>query len=469
MRSNQVFDTSRRGSHPRPVASQSHQLLQRAPVTGRPARWFRIVRAWSPGVLPPLLGSLLLLLVVWLSTRHGPRQPPMIAPYTVLPLLVFYLLGGTIFGYLLYRAHSTVTWYLTLVSGSVLYLLVTLGVIAGPLAVLLCSGLVVWGVVVYIQRHRYNVAPDTVTLTRFGGGYHRSLTPGRAILLPGERTLAVVNTGERQVTCPAQQIEIADDEGVVLQVRAAATIAYRVLPAHAHTAMHAIQQTGGEQPWLDGLHAYVGVALREALMQWAKHGLLDEHGPADGSLTTAVMASARQHFHAQGARIRSVRVHDILCTPLHEAAPADGWLVSAPLSGTSVADTLSAADEPTLPPQRHTARTVSAAPEWHVTQGLPTITAIPVAGAVPVAVASAESLSPEALSDAYEAVRAGHISDPVTIREVAQGFLRVAAESDLNAHFPYDAQAAARILLDRAAALERPHYAAQRSDSHFLR
>ncbi|MGZ3676516.1 MAG: hypothetical protein ACXVCO_19605, partial [Ktedonobacterales bacterium] len=80
-----------------------------------------------------------------------------------------------------------------------------------------------------------------------------------------------------------------------------------------------------------------------------------------------------------------------------------------------------------------------------------------------------EALAPEALSDAYDAVREGHILDPATIRDVANAFLRVASDAEQSATFPHDALGAARILLERATSLERASNSRTRANSDFLR
>ena len=56
----------------------------------------------------------------------------------------------------------------------------------------------------------------------------------------------------------------------------------------------------------------------------------------------------------------------------------------------------------------------------------------------------------EVLIDAYEAVRSGHISDPETIRGLAQRFLTIARDPEANNNFPFDAERAAQTLFQRA-------------------
>jgi hypothetical protein len=70
-------------------------------------------------------------------------------------------------------------------------------------------------------------------------------------------------------------------------------------------------------------------------------------------------------------------------------------------------------------------------------------------GAAPSVAASHETIY-EVLIDAYNAVRAGRITDPETIRELARRFFEIENDPEANRNFPYDAGAAARILLRRA-------------------
>jgi hypothetical protein len=59
------------------------------------------------------------------------------------------------------------------------------------------------------------------------------------------------------------------------------------------------------------------------------------------------------------------------------------------------------------------------------------------------------------LATAYEAIRDGCISDPLTIRGIAHAFAHVANHPPAASAFPYDAAAAARILWEYADRLEQ--------------
>ena len=74
--------------------------------------------------------------------------------------------------------------------------------------------------------------------------------------------------------------------------------------------------------------------------------------------------------------------------------------------------------------------------------------------------ADLDHLTPGALADLYDGIREGHITDPATIRDVAQAFSRLAQEPPSDTEPPFDAPAAADALLRFAAQVER-HMAAQ--------
>jgi hypothetical protein len=65
-------------------------------------------------------------------------------------------------------------------------------------------------------------------------------------------------------------------------------------------------------------------------------------------------------------------------------------------------------------------------------------------------VAASQEAIYDVLIDSYDAVRAGRIKSPETIREIARRFLAIENDPEANKNFPYDAGEAARILLRRA-------------------
>lgn len=421
------------------------------------APWFRQLRQWSPGVMPPIFGSLLLLVAALLATRHMAAPRPLIAPNALLPLFLFYLIGGLVWGYLLYIAPDVVWWFCMVAGGAATYLLITAALIAGLPGVVLVGALLVGASVLYTRRHVANIPNGALQLTTSAGGYCRVLLPGVAILLPGERVERTMETGEQQYDCPAQRVEVHDKSGATYDAQAAATVAYRIAPPRAQRVVACGDHL---EHWEDDTHQAIASALCQALAEWGEAHLTEEREAPEGLLTRTMLALLREWSSGTGVRIQWIKARDMWLTPASETIPADEWLVG-------VGDT-----EMTIPSSQVQTQAQASAYEsagLSRTQALPSIDHIAQARPSPAAPPPHEALVPEALSDAYDAVREGHILDPSTIRDVANAFLRVASDAALSATFPYDALGAARILLERATSLERASNSRTRANSDFLR
>jgi hypothetical protein len=423
-----------------------------------PASWLGTFRRWSPGIVPPLLGTALLLLAFALANRRDARGVPSLAPGGLTTLFIIYLVGAGIYGVALYLAPSLATWLLVLLGGVVVYAAATLWVAGGPLAALAFAVFAAAAGAYYVRARLLSVPDGRVAVTALAGGYLRSLRPGATVLLPGERVLATVEMGERQYSCPTKQARVRDSDDTVYIARAAATVGYHVPPAHAHLAAL------GSDDWERDLRDLIATTLRESLIEWAHTMLNDEAAAPDRLLARTMLAMLREQARVRGIHIQWVGVKDIWLMPESETIPADladdldeggeggeggDEDEQPPARGTPARAPLEAAPpSPPVPSPTPPAATV-------VPRMLPDIADVSGQSGPPPLPLPAEALAPEALSDAYDAVREGRIHDPATIREIAQGFLLVAADEQRHAEFPYDAVAAARILMDRAAALER--------------
>lgn len=401
-----------------------------------PSRVLRTVRRWSPGVVPPLVGGILLAGAIFFATQHTLGQPSSLAPDTLLKMVVAYLLCGAAYGVLLYLAASDLVWLCVLLLGAALYAVVTAGVFLGPgtaLVIAILFGLlVVW----YMRGNAQTVPDGRVLVTGFAGGYARTLYPGRAVLVPFERELATLETGEHHFTCPMQTAEVPNELGEVYVARAMASVAYSLIPSEAH---HTLALGSA---WEHELQNMVPLALREALGEWGAHILMGDSAPPEKLLGKTLLRELREQVRPYGIHVISVSVRDI-------------WLV--PEDHLPYLDDTTA----TLVDYRHTAverPCGTSAPLAAPHSGAQPSEPVTARAIVPVATAPepAEALSSEVLSDAYEAVREGRINDPTTIRQIARAFLRIADDPALNTDFPFDATAAARILLERAQALDHP-------------
>ena len=419
----------------------------RGPVARRPSPGMRWARRWSPVVVPTLLGGILLLIAVVLAATHVPQQQPIVTSSVLLALFVAYLITGIVYGLLLYFSASDVVWVWLMAFSVPVYVLLTLAILWGLIvfvpALLVCVGLLTW----YVRESIFTVPEGQVAVTAIAGGYTRTLMSGRTVLAPGEEVAATLDAGEHQYVCPTHRTDIPNELGEIYQARASATISYRLIPAEAR---HAIL---GSADWEHDLRTQIGSSLTQALGEWGAHLLMGDGTPPDQLLARIFLRELRERARPHGIHIAWVSVRDIWLAPASELLPAAGPPGTPPITtGVSFAGATTAARPMPAPAALTTSsvgnrRNAPAPTQTPPAQGKPEESAAE-------STQSADPLSPDVLAHAYEAVRAGQITDPDTVRQIANAFLKVAADEERSATFPYDAAAAAHILLDRAKALE---------------
>ncbi len=426
----QSHSQARAGEQPSP---------RQAPLPLLPAPWFRAARRWSPGIFPPLLALALVGALVLIGHLAG-RGPGIVPPADVLPLALIYLIGGTLYGVALYYAPTNNVWLGVLAGGAALYILATLWVLAGPLAVAALTMLLAVPVYFYVRHHLHTVPAGQAVVTTLAGGYHRTLTPGTTVLIPGERPLASVDTGDRQLALSTQRVRVADPDGAGFVARAAATLAYQVVPAHAHLAALTAED------WERDLRERAAQSLRAALDKWGRSLLAGDELP-ERFLARTTLDDLRPRVRPSGVTILWVNVRDIWLTPESEVIPVAEWEgVDTEAAPGDDADAEADDDAYYHAPARSYGE--PPAPRAAPTPQGPQRAASPSAALPPIDDPQAglwdseplerDMLTPDALADAYDAVRDGHITDP-----------------ELAETFPYNAAAAAQILMERASALER--------------
>lgn len=392
--------------------------------------------------MPPLLGSLLLLAAFALTTHALPHQQPLVAPQTLLKLFVTYLVAGTLYGFVLYFAASDLVWMCLLALGAPVYLVLTLAILWGPVVAGIATAACVALAVRYVRRYTYTVPEGHIAITTLVGGYARTLGQGSRVLVPGERVAAGLDLSERRYTCPPHRTDIPNELGEVYQARASATVSYRLIPAEAHNAVLASDQ------WEADLHEQIGESLTQALGEWGAHLLMGDGTPPSQLLAKTLLRELREQVRPRGIHVGWVSVRDIWLAPEGELLPADDLPEALPATSAS---SMLTDDAPIPLAALRQGGDVSDEYPAYAARGRQ----------VPVrthdeAVAEVDTvLSADVLSDAYDAVREGRITDPETVRQIANAFLKVAADEELSAAFPYDAVAAAHILQDRAKSLER--------------
>jgi hypothetical protein len=240
-----------------------------------PNRWgitFRMLRAWSPLVVPATAWVLLLALAVAL-TRH-PAGHVAIPSVRVGQLAILLLAVGVGFGVVLRSAASDVGWMALVASGVGVEVVLSALVLFGPLASVMAALVLLVGSSLIVQGYLRPVAPDSVQVTALADAYSRTLLPGRNVLAPGERVVAVVPTGTREHITVPQRVQ----GGEGWSAQAAARVSYRVVPAEAHRAV----RDGPD--WERGFQRRVAASVRRELEDylrdaggWARHRMMKRH------------------------------------------------------------------------------------------------------------------------------------------------------------------------------------------------
>jgi hypothetical protein len=395
-----------------------------------PHSWLPGVRTWSPAVAPPVLG----LILVFIATLPSPSPSRAGASLSdTLPMLfVLYFICGVIYGLCLYFASSLNSWAKILLGGGVLYSLAALWFLGG--LVLLVFGLILFGGVglYYVHSHLHEIPSDTLHITTLLGRYWRTMPPGRALLLPGERVRSEVANPARQYTTPLAQVYLCDTAGNRYIAQASAIAGYCYSPTDA------LSKRIMPEKWEDDLHKTIREMLRDVLAV-SGHTALEAVQPGqppprrdrsgrhiDGQeLAQALLDQLRRRVSTHGIAVGWVRIRDLLLSPDPR--------FSTPEKAQS-------AKEVVLPPlgkgnnsgnrQRNSG------------------------GASSDESGEQEALPVEALLDLYDTVRVNYITDPETIRTIAEAFRSLGYDQGRNASCPYDAKEVANLLFQYASSLE---------------
>jgi hypothetical protein len=289
--------------------------------------------------------------------------------------------------------------------------------------------------IVVVRSQLQTVLENTVHVMVLFGKYNRTLRPGFNLRIPGEQLLAVVSTAE--IVVEATMHDIPLHKGPKIDASAVATC--RVVPDRAHlTAAHAAD-------WPEHTRRCLELALSEALGEMDADEVLRESPDGDGALLDGSLATrVRGHLlHLVGRW--GISVEWVRLEAIQISKPAEKLPVRE-MTGVSM-------PAQAIAPTSRDESAASVVPPDVVLPAPPSPTPIRVArglspGAIlplPPAMRSGVPV-PEALVEAYEAVRAGRIADPRTIARIARAFETVAADPVLGPHLPFDAREAARNL-----------------------
>ncbi|MEO8970278.1 MAG: SPFH domain-containing protein [Ktedonobacteraceae bacterium] len=396
----------------------------------------------SPILIPLLFGGLTFLCTLPFVLNRSAYIPFNIFWPIALVIIALVALQGM---ELYYTASNNVYWMMGIVGGFFLFLLVGCFTVFGPLSSIILLLVLVTLSILGTRTSRRSVKEGTVAVVSASGKYSRTLLPGLNFLLPWEKLEATVNTREVQWQCPEQMVRISREEDVLLH----ATISYQLEPEDAHIA--ALQIDKWEESLRELFKAAVQTVATELtpadFLAWSQgfrshQPVNNQHLSGDASRWERINAILYQRMRDKvalwGVQINWIQVHDIMLVP-HIASIAD--MATGMVSG--------AGGRPAggSPPPQATKKAGAGQPSSPPFAGTPQ-------SSVPVAAKEVKSMSAAQLTNAYNSVKKGTITDPTTIRKIAARFDVIASDPEESQKVEFDAARAAHNLYAQAQLLE---------------
>ncbi len=389
-----------------------------------PVRAFRLI---APVLVPFMLGSVCFAILVLLGLAAPDALPLAIGVEGLGPIFFVYAAVGVVLAAALAYAPSDAIWALAMIVGLIAFGAITTWAIFGPLVALtLLLGLSALLAVV-VRRQMHTVLEDTVHVMVLFGKHNRILRPGFNLRWPFEQVWAIINTAEVTVEVAAREVTLLG--GTRLHI--SATTACRAMPERAHlTAPHAHE-------WVDHVRRCLELTLRETLSEMEPEEICPTDGSLPGdALNVRLRGRLQQIVGGWGISVTWVRAHTL--APV-ATAPDQSRVGSTPDVASGPHAAIAALRRPGVATPGTAA--VAPPPDVAVVRGLTPGALLPLPPAMRAGVPV-----PEALADAYAAVRERRITDPTTIARIARAFDTIARDPVLSPHLPFDAHEAARNL-----------------------
>lgn len=409
----------------------------------------RIGRQFLPALIPLLLASLTFIFIVPLSLHkqafvHGDQLWPI-----ALVILAVAALQGTI---LFYTDTNEGLWALAVSGGFALFVVIAAFALGGPAVAIILLLLFIILAIAAIRLYMHKVPDGYVDVTYAFKKPNRALLPGINFLLPWESVSAEhhISTREEVWTCPEQVVQVSRDEEVHLK----ATISYQL------SADDALLVASQYDTWQQNLYNLVDLALQTTVIHltpddvliWPQGSRSFQGLPQQDEVTrlerlnTGLYHQLRDKAANWGVEVNWAQVRDISLVPRAVSSVGRDTTMKAPLRPQSSAAPAAAGrfevDENAT--EKIPDPSVPAAPSEQL-----------VVESASTPVTPTKIRSEKQLILAYEQIRAEKITNSVTIRQIAAQFEAIASTPELNKTMSFDAAQAARILYDRADAIER--------------
>lgn len=440
------------------------------------------MRQLSPVLAPLLFGGATFLFILpfilnnraYLSTVNLPGGLILLAIGVV--LLIFALAQGIM---LYYANNDDVLWSLGMACGFSLFLLTGCFAIFGlfPSIILL----VVLGLLGYVLT-RLCVRPTPegqVDIVESFGKHSRTLFPGLNFVAPWEKVVSKLDTRLHVWTCPLQRVLVSRSE----EVQLAATISYQLMPDDAHYAVLYVKdwEKSLQELLVTTVQEVVGNLSPEDVITWSPASRSRQESsmnrgatnPQEGGNWDHINLTATIRMQEQvaqwGVQVNEVHIRDVALVPhipsldtSSSLSGGHGAYHASPVASAqpanqpkSVPQTPPAASVPNQAPSRpKNVQSTNAEKAQPGQVKLPAPAPTPPPAAAPTPASTPAISKAETLTEAYEAVRSGRITDPDTIREIAARFERLANDPEESQAIDFDAARAARSLRDRAMYIE---------------
>jgi hypothetical protein len=400
---------------------------------------------YIPIIVVPLLFAILTGLVVFLALNSHRSLFISMAGFlpTIIVIIAVAVAQGAVVSYI--DAENGM-WLLATTGGFALFFLIAIFTLFGPGAALIVFFVLVALFVVMMRLYFHPVVEGYVDIAYAFGKYSRTLFAGPNILMPWEKVAHSLNIGEKQWVCPLQKVQLARDEDVVLR----ATISYQLMPKDAYIAVtHANQWEEMLKElavstiqsiattftpddfiaWPQGLHSRPLTYDTEGEQRWER-------------VNRYLQDLIAEHAANWGVVVNWIRIRDV------SLAPHGATIVET----DAVTDMPTGVLEPSVPAFDAAAQgaaplsaSSSGAPRGNAKQAEETTEVVPPAPTQNDPSASQVS-DEKGLIKAYNAVKNEEIKDPITIRNIAAKFERIARDPKARDTVSFDAEHAAQIL-----------------------
>jgi len=360
-------------------------------------------------ILVPLLFGGLTSLIILPSVTIGHASVPVIALWPIAVVIILITIAQAITVY--YADTHNRMWILATIVGLFLFSLLGCFTLYGIIAGLLLLVALIFASTMLVRFYLRPVPEGYVEITYAFGKYSHTLSPGPNLLLPWEKLVHSLNIEETQWICPKQTVPLSRDEDVVLR----AAISYQLLPEDAHLAVTQVKD------WEESLRQLLTTTLQTIATTFTadvfiprpqglhsspdirESNALTEGGAQWELVNSYLFQRMRDKVALWGIQINWVRIRDVTLTP-HNMP-----LVDAPAFAEKQ---FVAAGRGESSQRAGQAQQVS-------TQQTPTMTTAKPAS-------SPKIPKGEVLINAYNEVKNGKITDPTTIRNIADAWAALA-------------------------------------------